>query len=337
MRDQFDEVLDLLIRADCRNRHVGFEVGRAHHDLALQRVDEHDPAVVVLEEHLATLARVEERRVVEHDVGPFRASHVLGATTDCLVRQVRPGAGRIDDHLGRDHELGARHAIAHENAAVPRSDRFHVVGRAGAGKRRSAVLEHIEGEPLGVVHRCVEVGGRVLEAGVELGLRLERLGSPCELVSRHRPSVSRERVVQRQAGLDQKRAPLFRTALLVRQEAEWGCEDAREGREDRDRRLEGLDVVRRDLQQPVALGDRLANEPELAVLEVSDAPMDHVTGGCGCAGRIVISLHEHDVDALQCQVAERSDSVDSATDDEHLGRRPFADARDIDPDVACRF
>ena len=89
-------------------------------------------------------------------------------------------------------------------------------------------------------------------------------------------AVARERVVQGHADLDQDGAALLGGALLVRQHAQRGVHEAGEGREDRHRGLQRLDVVGGDLQQTVALLDALADEAELAVLEVADAAVDHV-------------------------------------------------------------
>ena len=52
--------------------------------------------------------------------------------------------------------------------------------------------------------------------------------------------------------------------------------------------------------------------------DADDAPDDEV-----------VALDEHDVDALQREVAEGRDAVDAAADDDDVGRRAGAERRDI--------
>ncbi len=76
--------------------------------------------------------------------------------------------------------------------------------------------------------------------------------------------------------------------------------------------------MRCDPQEPVAFDHGLLDEAELAVFEVPDAAVDHVGGGAAGALAVVAALNERHVDALQCQVTERADPVDSAADDQNL-------------------
>ena len=87
--------------------------------------------------------------------------------------------------------------------------------------------------------------------------------------------------------------------------------------------------MRRDAEQPVALLDRLLDESELAVLEVADAAVDHVRRRRGRARDEVAALDEHDVDALEGEVAERGDAVDAAADDDDLGTGAVAERGDL--------
>ena len=64
-------------------------------------------------------------------------------------------------------------------------------------------------------------------------------------------------------------------------------------------------------QQRVALRDRLVDEPELAVLEVADAAVDHVRRRRRRAAHEVVALDERDVDALHGEVAEGREAVDA--------------------------
>ena len=181
-----------------------------------------------------------------------------------------------------------------------------------------AVLEHVEGEALGVVDGGVEVSGRVLDPGVQAGQLGQRALASAELVARNRAAVAGEEVVHAQAELDQERSAFGVLALLVGQEAHGGGQDPGEGAEDRDRGLQRLDVVRCDPQKPVAFGHRLLDKAELAVFEVPDAAVDHVGRGAAGTLAVIAALNERHVHALQRQVTERSDPVDSASDDQNL-------------------
>ena len=107
----------------------------------------------------------------------------------------------------------------------------------------------------------------------------------------------------------------------VAQESQRRAEHAGERGEDRDRRLQRPHVVRRGAQQGVALGDRLVDEAELAVLEIADAAVDHVRRRGRGAADEVVALDEGDVHALHGQVAEGREAVDPAADDQHVGVR----------------
>ena len=166
-------------------------------------------------------------------------------------------------------------------------------------------------------------------AGSSAGSSARDAPATVEAVPRHRAAVARERVVDREARLDERGAALGGLALAVGEEPQRRREDAGERRVDRHGRLERLHVVRRDADESVALLDRLLHEAELAVLEVADAAVDHVRGGRGGAGHEVVALDEHDVDALEREIAERGDAVDAAADDDDLGRRAGPEVGDL--------
>ena len=89
MPDEVDEVVDLVVGAHDRIGHVVLEVGRADEHPALERVDEDDPSVLVLEEQLATARRREQLGVVEHDVRALRAAHeAVGSPRAAFVESV---------------------------------------------------------------------------------------------------------------------------------------------------------------------------------------------------------------------------------------------------------
>ena len=91
VRDELEEVVDLVLGAHGGLAHVVLEVGRADQHAALERVDEHDAAVLVLEEDLASAGRGEQLGVVEHDVRALRAAHERGSRgrAPAFVRSVQ--------------------------------------------------------------------------------------------------------------------------------------------------------------------------------------------------------------------------------------------------------
>ena len=74
--------------------------------------------------------------------------------------------------------------------------------------------------------------------------------------------------------------------------------------------------MRGGLDERIAFVHRLVHEPELAVLQVADAAVDHVAGCRGGAGGEVGALDEHDIHPLQREIAEGRDPIDPPTDDD---------------------
>jgi len=175
----------------------------------------------------------------------------------------------------------------------------------------------------------IEVGGRVLDVGPEGRQFLECRFVGAELVPGNGPAVTGERIVEAEAGLDEERAAFLGLALLlVRQEAERCGQDPGEGAEDGDCCLQGLDVVRGNLQQAVAFHHGLPDQAEFTVLEIPDAAVDHVRGSAACTLAVVAPLHQCDIHALQCQVTERAHSIDATSHHQYLGVGTAAQAVD---------
>jgi hypothetical protein len=89
--------------------------------------------------------------------------------------------------------------------------------------------------------------------------------------------------------------------------------------------------------EPVALGHRLLHEAELAVLQIPHTAVDHVAGCRGRAAHVVVAFHEGDVDALQREVAERRDAVDSTPDDENVRVGAVLQGLDVRTDRRLRL
>ncbi len=251
--DQVEEVVDLLLGAHGALPRIRLDVGGADEHAALERVDQHDAPVRVLEEDLVAVGGGEQLRIVEHDVRALGAAHQLGRAPEGAVGQVGPRPRGVHDDVGGDRELLAGLVVAQPHAVGLHADRLDVIDGVGALVRGEAVEQHVEREPLRVVHRGVVVARGVLDAGVEF--RERRTGGvPAEeLVARHAAAVAGEQIVDHHPDLDERGPAFLRATGAVTQEAQRRREDAREGREDRDRGLQRPHEVRRDLQQRVAL------------------------------------------------------------------------------------
>ena len=337
MLDEIEEVVDLVVGAPRRRARVGVDVGGAHQDSILERVDQHDATVGVLEEDLAPTSGLDEVGVIENDVRSLGAAHVSGVAAECVVGEVGPRTTGVHDDLGRHGELFTADTICEHHLAVANRDGFDMVGRTGVRSGGKAVLEDVECQALGIVYRGVEIGCGVTNAGVQSRHVGAGLVACAELVTRH-PALTRagEGVVHDQSGLDQRRAALVGLTGVVREKTPRRVQDSAERREDGDGGLEGLHVVGCDLEQAVALVHRLSDEPELAVLQIADAAVDHVARRRRRAADPIVALDEHDVDALKCEVAEGGDAVDAATDDEDLCRRALGERRDAWPERCGR-
>jgi hypothetical protein len=73
--------------------------------------------------------------------------------------------------------------------------------------------------------------------------------------------------------------------------------------------------MRRNAEQHLALGQRLAHQPECEVLEIAEPAMDELCrGGGGCAGKIPL-LAEMNAQAPPGSIARNAATIDAAPDD----------------------
>ncbi|MCY1223698.1 hypothetical protein D9M72_358360 [compost metagenome] len=116
--DQVEEVVDLVVGAHGILGHVRVHVGGPHEDTVAHRVDEHDPAVRVLEEDLAAVAGFEEAGVVQHDMRALGAAHEHRRGAHGLIGQVHPRPRGVDDDVRREVEDLAGQFIAQLDSAA---------------------------------------------------------------------------------------------------------------------------------------------------------------------------------------------------------------------------
>ena len=211
---------------------------------------------------------------------------------------VHPGAGGVDQDSGRDRFPRAARGL--ERCGPSARGRL---GRdeAGAGADRGAALlgvERVQHHQPGIIDPGVRIGeaagvgflqGRSLRVAPEVeGARAGKLRAP------------RQVVVEEEAGADHPGRP---KRGVVRQH---------EGQRPGD--------VRREPEQHLALGQRLAHEAELVELEIAQAAMDELARGRGGRAREIVLLDEQHLEAAPGRIASDAGAVDAAADDEEVVR-----------------
>jgi cell division protein FtsB len=78
--------------------------------------------------------------------------------------------------------------------------------------------------------------------------------------------------------------------------------------------------VRSAREQHLALGQRLAHQPELVVLEVTQAAVDQLRARRRSVRREVVLLAQHHRQAAPGEIARDAGSVDAAAHHEHIAR-----------------
>ena len=73
--------------------------------------------------------------------------------------------------------------------------------------------------------------------------------------------------------------------------------------------------MRRRAQQHLALAQRLAHQPEFAVLQIAQAAVDELRGRRRGAGGEIVLLDQDDAKAAAGGVARDAGAVDAAADD----------------------
>ncbi len=84
--------------------------------------------------------------------------------------------------------------------------------------------------------------------------------------------------------------------------------------------------MRRDPQQHLALGQRLAHQPEGALREIAQPAMDQLGRGRRGAGGEIVLLDQQDLEAASGGIARNADAVDAAPDDGEIEVRHAAPA-----------
>ena len=226
------------------------------------------------------------------------------------AQPVGPHAGRVDD-VGRAHvELAAADRVADARAVAGQRDRLDAVDRHGAEALRLG--EHGEHEPHVVGLAVVEQVAARRVARRERGDELGHLGAVDHAVARRAPllapvgtgvaaaAAARHHVVHVQAEADE---PV-------------GAGAVERGHDQRQR----ADEVRCERGQQLALQQRLADEPEVEVLQVPQAAVDELARARRGAARVVALLHQRDRVPAAGGVERDPGAGDPAADDQDVER-----------------
>ena len=229
-------------------------------------------------------------------------------------------AGRVDDVVGLDLEglagLGLTSGDA-DRAAVADED----VGDLGAVQHHRPealrLAEHREHQPHVVGLAVEEEVGAVGLARRQRGHHLEELLALDRPVAVRRPV---EVLVLLLGGAHLAAAatdPGRRHHVVhVEADAEFAVEPLLGEGGDEERRR--VDQVRRQLHHQLALQQRLADQPEVEVLQVAQAAVDHLRGAAGRALRIVPALEQSDRVAARGGVEGDAGAGDAAADHDDL-------------------
>ncbi|MCW0423200.1 hypothetical protein NB713_001143 [Xanthomonas sacchari] len=286
----------LAVDARCGRVGVVVDVGGADQGVVLLvRNGENDAPVRLLED--VGMVVLEQPR--HHDVAALdQAQRVVVADVRHLVQELhRPRSGGVDQRP-RAQFLAA--AVGVLQLHLPHTIDAARADTAGPGEDARAAL--------GGVHRIEHHQPRVLHPGVgidETGAELLAQRRAHRVRAQRQASRARKGaaaaaqvVVQEQAGADHPRRAQMR---LVRQQE-----------------AERPDDVRGQPQQHLALGQGLADQGELVLLQVAQAAMDQLGAGAGGMRGQVVALAQAHRQAAAHRVAGDAHAVDAATDHQHI-------------------
>ena len=91
--------------------------------------------------------------------------------------------------------------------------------------------------------------------------------------------------------------------------------------------MQRADDVRRNGKQALAFDQGFADKPEIAGLEIAQAPMDQLRAGGGGVGGEVVLLDEKHLETPAGGIASNPRTVDAATDDQQVDWRSHS----VDP------
>ena len=238
---------------------------------------------------------------------------------------VRPHAGGVDDRLGLDRERSRpcrRRGPRRRGRGPPCSTSPVTSMPVGEhGPEALGLAEHGQDQPHVVGLAVVEeVAAGRLAAG-QRGQQLDHLVAPDHAVARRAPVRVAVEVAVADAAAAERRAaqPVDRHHVVhVEPEAEQAVRPrAPEGGHDHRQRPH---EVRGERGVDLALEQRLADEPEVEVLQVAQPAVDELARARRGAGGVVGLLHQRDRVAARGGVERHAGAGDAAADHEHVER-----------------
>ncbi len=134
-----DEIIHFLVGAADGIRVVDGDVGGADHDLVEKREDEHDAAILVLEEELVVADGLAQFGIVQDQVRAFGRADVMGLQAQVRLECVDPRPGGVDDQLRLDVVRSGRLTSSRRVTVFPSMpDKADVVQGAGMWPSASA-------------------------------------------------------------------------------------------------------------------------------------------------------------------------------------------------------
>ena len=208
----------------------------------------------------------------------------------------RPRTGGIDQRA-RTHLAALTGRVLQRDlpsrVAAPRIDAAGARQDCGAARRGVDGIEHHQAR---ILHPAVRIDEA---ARVErLERRARRVAAQVDAARSRQHLAPRQMVVQEQAGTDHP------------DRAHAGVMRHHEAQRPHD--------VRRIAQQHLALGERLADQGELVVLQIAQPAMDQLGGRRrGVRGEVVL-LAQHDAATAPGEITRDAGTVDAAAHDEHV-------------------
>ena len=231
---------------------------------------------------------------------------------------VGPDAGGVDDVVGADLEALAGLGLGAADA-VGAAPFVQHVGDLGAvhddGPEALRLAEHRQDQARVVGLAVVEeVGGARLH-------RRQRGDQLLGLLARDRPVAVRRPVLRLAGVLGALAAPPpdprgRHHVVHVQADPDPAVPPLRAQRRDQERGR--VDQVRRELDQQLALEQRLADQAEVEVLQVAQAAVDHLRGAAGGALAEVASLDQRHRVAARGGIERDAGAGDAAADHDHV-------------------
>ena len=206
--------------------------------------------------------------MAHHDMRAPAATHMLAGDAKVGVNLVNPGPPGIDHNPGAGGLIAALGMIA--DHAVRSPGQGGVVQGVAGGVQRLAVQHQLQPQPFGLRDLRLVIQPCAFQGRVEVGHIAVQGAGGQHLVARQGAKFAAIEIIQRQPHRDDRKAPVIQRRVDP-QEPRGGTDDAAEIRPHRHDAGQSGDIMRRGLQQHVALGRGFADQPEFAGFQIFQA------------------------------------------------------------------